>query len=176
MALARRPGVARLLTVLTVALAELVLATGAADVAAQARMQRASVTLGAPRVLSVSPVSTAQLLDAVRRADPQGRYAMAVTEIPKASDSDPPMLAVDSARLARVASWWPQYGRLSAADFLARLNALLPGNPASPQDAAMMACLRAIGVEPGGRFDMNAFRPEVQRALEDGIKAGHAGA
>ncbi len=127
MALARRPGVARLLTVLTVALAELVLATGAADVAAQARTQRASMTLGAPRVLSVAPVSTAQLLDAVRRADPQGRYAMAATEIPKASDSDPPMLAVDSSRLARVASWWPQYGRLSAAEVAARLH---PGGPA----------------------------------------------
>lgn len=67
-----------------------------------------------------------------------------------------------------------QVARLTAAGFLARLNALLTSNPPGPHDAAMMACLRDIGVEPGERFDMNAFRPDVQQALEEGVKAGHA--
>ncbi|MEN3310333.1 MAG: putative transport system permease protein [Micromonosporaceae bacterium] len=126
--LARRPGTARLLTVLVVALAELIFATGAADVAAQARTERVSVTLGAPRVLSVAPVPAAGLLGAVRRVDPQGRYAMAVSTVPPASDGDPPLLAVDASRLPQVASWWPEFGPLSAARVAARLRP--PPSPA----------------------------------------------
>jgi putative ABC transport system permease protein len=124
--LARRPGTARLLTVLVVALAELVFATGAANVAAQARTERVSVSLGAARVLSVGPVPVAGLYGAVRRVDPQGRYAMAVATVRAPSDSDPPLLAVDSTRLAQVVTWWPEYGSRGAAQVAAKLRPPAP--------------------------------------------------
>jgi putative ABC transport system permease protein len=124
--LARRPGTARLVTVLVVALAELLYATGAADVASRARSERVTVALGAPRLLRVAPVPAARLLAAVRQADPEGRYAMAVSTIPSASGGDPPMLAVDAPRLARVATWWPEFGPLSAEQVAARLHPAAP--------------------------------------------------
>ena len=104
---ARQPGQARLLGLFVVLFALLGFAVTAADVAARARAERVTAELGAARVLDVRPVPARQLLSAVRAADPTGRYAMAVARLP---GDGPPVLAVDSTRLARVATWSGRYG------------------------------------------------------------------
>jgi hypothetical protein len=109
--LARQPSQARLLGVLVTLFAVLGFAVTAVDVGAAARTARVRAELGAPRVLEIKSVSTRQLLSAVRDADPDGRYAMAVAQLP---GDDFPLLAVDAARLARVAIWDSGYGPAAA--------------------------------------------------------------
>ena len=106
---ARRPGVDRVFVLLAVAVAVLGSAAGGWYSSTQARTIRARVDVGAERVLTVQAKSRAQLLDAVRAADPTGREAMAAvyTTSPLAGA---PVLAVDSTRLASVASWQSGYG------------------------------------------------------------------
>ena len=137
--LARRPGAPRLLALLVVAVAQLCLAAAATDVAARARDQRADVELGATRVLTVRPISRTALLHAVRAADPDGRYAMAVATVPRLNSSDPPLLAVDSTRLARVAVWGPEYGVPAPSAVAAALR--------PPAPAPIVLTTRSVGVE-----------------------------
>ncbi len=121
--LGRRPGAHRVFALLVVAIALLGFATTGFDVAAQARADRARIVTGAPRVLSVNPVTRLKLLQATRAADPDGRWAMAVSELPvgeQGAVGEPAKLAVDTSRLAAVATWRADYGgpgpaRLAAA-------------------------------------------------------------
>ncbi|MFC7763570.1 hypothetical protein ACFQY4_40155 [Catellatospora bangladeshensis] len=69
---ARRPGADRLVALTVVAVALVGYTVSAWDVAAGAARERAELTLGAPRVLTVFAVSRPALVDAVRRADPEG--------------------------------------------------------------------------------------------------------
>jgi hypothetical protein len=124
--LARRPGAARLLALLVVAVAQLGLAVTAAGVASRADSERVAVEQGAARVLDVTPVDRGQLLNAVRAADPTGRYAMAVATVPALVGTDSPTLEVDSTRLAAVANWRTQRGSLSAAQTAAALHPAAP--------------------------------------------------
>ncbi|MET7398948.1 hypothetical protein ABZS66_36265 [Dactylosporangium sp. NPDC005572] len=100
--LARRPVGARVLVVLVVALASLGFAAAAGTAVTQRQAVDADVSTGAPVVLQVGASSRTHLLSAVRAADPDGRYAMAVVPIP-ASAAAPAVLAVDATRLDRVA-------------------------------------------------------------------------
>ncbi|MGI5177329.1 FtsX-like permease family protein [Dactylosporangium sp. CA-152071] len=113
--LARRPGAQRLLLLLVAAVGVLGYAVTAADVAARDRDLAAQIGTGAPRVLSVAPLTRQQLLHAVRAADPAGDYAMAVAELPAGGPGEAPKLAVDATRLATVATWRDEYGDLDAA-------------------------------------------------------------
>jgi hypothetical protein len=79
-------------------------AAAAVDVAARGRAEQADVGTGATRVISVGPVGRQGLLAAVRQADPDGRFAMAAVRLP-ASKASPPAIAVDTTRLAAVATW-----------------------------------------------------------------------
>jgi putative ABC transport system permease protein len=111
--LARRPGVQRIFLLLSAAVALLAFAASAVDVAARDRSVAATVGTGAPRVLTVDHVTRSQLLQAIRAVDPDGRFAMAVAEVPPGRPGEAPKLAVDSSRLAH-ATVWPD-GSLSAA-------------------------------------------------------------
>jgi hypothetical protein len=111
--LARRPGVQRIFLLLSAAVALLAFAASAVDVAAQDRSVAATVGTGAPRVVTVDRVTRSQLLQAVRAVDPDGRFAMAVAEVPPGRPGEAPKLAIDSSRLAQ-ATVWPD-GSLSAA-------------------------------------------------------------
>ncbi|GAA3232583.1 FtsX-like permease family protein [Dactylosporangium siamense] len=113
--LARRSGAQRLVLLLVTAVAVLGYAVCAADVAAQDRDLAARIGTGAPRVVSVAPVSRDHLLQAVRAVDPDGRFAMAAAQLP---DS----LAVDTPRLSTVVDWLPSYGRRSSAEVAALLH------------------------------------------------------
>jgi hypothetical protein len=108
--LARRPGAARLLVVLALVLGTLGFAAASAEVAADGRAAEARWRLGAARVLQVQEASRTELLAAVRAADPEGRYAMAVASAPGGNPGDPSVLAVDTTRLAAVSLWAGWYG------------------------------------------------------------------
>ncbi|MET7397904.1 hypothetical protein ABZS66_30890, partial [Dactylosporangium sp. NPDC005572] len=102
-----------MMLLLVAAVAVLGYAVSAADVARQDRELAARIGTGAPRVVSVAPVSRHELLRAVRAADPSGAFAMAVAELPGTG------WAVDSSRLPAVVDQLPSYGSLHrAADLL----------------------------------------------------------
>ncbi|MCO8269786.1 ABC transporter permease [Actinoplanes sp. TRM 88003] len=107
----RQPGTDRVFALIVVAIALLALTVGTFAAGRTERIERADVELGAARVLTVSAASRTQLLHAVRRADPDGRYAMAVVVD---TGGTPPVLAVDSSRLAAVATWRGEYGPIGA--------------------------------------------------------------
>ncbi|MGH2871150.1 MAG: FtsX-like permease family protein, partial [Solirubrobacteraceae bacterium] len=99
---ARRPGVLRQARVLVIALCLACFAAAASSVANANRATTAQFEVGAETVVTVAPTGPATLKDAVRRADPQGRFAMAAIDLSTPSTR---LLAVDSSRLAAVASW-----------------------------------------------------------------------
>jgi len=105
-AMSRRPGTQRVLALLVVAVGLVTLAAVTTSTAADIRDHRVRVELGAPRVVTVETVSRAELLTKVRALDPPGDFAMAAATIPVGDDTTvPPILAVDSRRLAKVALW-----------------------------------------------------------------------
>ncbi|GIF67301.1 hypothetical protein Ais01nite_53360 [Asanoa ishikariensis] len=106
--LARRPGTHRVFALLVIAVALLGTAIGGWTAASDSRVERARHELGADRVLTVQARSRAQLVAAVRAADPGGRQAMAVVR--GLNGPATVLLAVDSARFAAVADWQPVYG------------------------------------------------------------------
>ncbi|WP_432835906.1 FtsX-like permease family protein [Dactylosporangium sp. CA-092794] len=124
--LARRPGVHRLaaLMIVTVALLSTSALTWSAG-RAEGRA-RAELEVGADRVLTVRADNRLALLDAVRAVDPGGAHAMAAVESVRSGGDR--VLLVDSPRLARVATWRPEYG-LDAAATAALLH---PGAPVPP--------------------------------------------
>jgi hypothetical protein len=124
--MSRQPGTDRVFALIVVAVALFATAAGGFSAGRTARTDRAGVELGAARVLTVQAANRVALESAVRRADPSGRYAMAA-----AVDlaSSPPILAVDTTRLAAVATWRSEYGPagvLPAATAAARPRATLP--------------------------------------------------
>ncbi len=114
LSLARRPGAATVLVVLVLAMGQLGFTVAAANVADATLARQTRVRLGAEQVVSVLPVPPSKLLAAVRAADPTGRYAMA-TALLAAHGTEPPLLAVDTTRLAAVATWLPEFGPVDAA-------------------------------------------------------------
>jgi hypothetical protein len=118
--LARRAGAQRLLAFVVVAVALLGFATIAASVGDAARTERARIEIGAPEAVPVAPLPASVLLAATRRADPDGRWAMAVVTSDDPQDPVPPVLAVDSGRLAAVTTW-PEAAGMSAHAAAARL-------------------------------------------------------
>jgi putative ABC transport system permease protein len=103
--LTRRPGASRLFALLVAAAAVAGYAGCAVDTGVLGRDEQARLGAGAERVLTVQPVSGRQLLAAVTAADPEAKWAMAVTQISSGGDVAMPGLAVDTGRLAEVATW-----------------------------------------------------------------------
>ena len=60
----------------------------------------------------------------------------------------------------------------SPEDFFNRLNRLLLTNPPEPDDPKTMARLATLGIAPGATFRMDAFTPEVRKAIEAGVADG----
>ena len=74
---------------------------------------RADVGTGAPTVLTVSVPRGGDLLEAVRAADPSGRYAMAVKDTAVRDYSGPSrVVAVDTTRLDAVSSWSSEWANV----------------------------------------------------------------
>lgn len=144
--LARRPGSHRLLVLLTVATALLGFAAAGVDVAARARHDRATVAVGADKVLQLDSVSMQLLLSAVRTVDPNGDYAMAVAPLPT-SDGELPGLAIDSPRLAAVAQWRDAFGPAGAAEVAKQLR------PVAAEPFILKADTLVVDVENANRPD-----------------------
>ncbi|AGZ44760.1 FtsX-like permease family protein [Actinoplanes friuliensis] len=106
----RRPGIDRVFALVAVAVAIFVSTAGVWSAGREARVQRSEVELGATRVLSVQASNRTALEAAVRRADPGGKNAMAAV-IDR--ESVPPVVAVDTSRLAAITRWRPEYGSLT---------------------------------------------------------------
>ncbi|GID66115.1 hypothetical protein Acy02nite_39960 [Actinoplanes cyaneus] len=103
--LTRRPGASRLFALLVAAAAVAGYAGCAVDTGVRGRDTQARLGSGAERVLSVEPVSGRQLLAAVRAADPDKTWAMAVTQLSSGGDTAVTGLVVDAAALEKVAIW-----------------------------------------------------------------------
>jgi hypothetical protein len=115
MRLARRPGAQRLLALAAVAVALLAFASIAVQVGSDQRTERARIDVGATRIVPVALAPAAALIDATRRLDPDGRFAMAAVLLPGDPILGSPVLAVDSGRLATTALWPHGTGMTAAA-------------------------------------------------------------
>lgn len=102
--IARRPGSARIASVLAVATCLLLVGVQAWAVAQRNRFERSAAETGANVVLHTRAASGRALLTAVRAADPGGRYAMAVIEAPT-NNTSTRLLAVDATRADRILLW-----------------------------------------------------------------------
>ena len=101
---ARRPGTARIASVLAVATCLLLVGVQAWTVAERNRAERSGAETGAAVVLQVRAPSSQALLDAVRKADPSGRYAMAAVQVTSDNQATE-LLAIDASRADRVLEW-----------------------------------------------------------------------
>jgi hypothetical protein len=99
--LARRTDLDHVVALAVVGVALAGAATFAVTSGAVARHDRATVELGADRIVTVAPVSADRLTADVRAADPTGRYALATVVTP-ASAAGGAVVAVDGQRLAAV--------------------------------------------------------------------------
>ena len=142
--LARRPGTHRVFALLVVAVALLATAVGGWAASSDGRAERGRHEVGADRVLTVQAGSRAQLLAAVRAADPSGRHAMAVVR----GNNGPAtaVLAVDSARFASVADWQHGYGGPPPATIAALLHPPAPAPLSTPDGQLTLDA----AVPPGG--------------------------
>ena len=98
----RRPTSLRQILVLAVATGLACFSVTGWAVAGSNRVTRANFVTGAARVLDVRVPGSGNLVSAVRRADPSGRYAMAAVVSIAPSQR---LLAVDASRLASVTDW-----------------------------------------------------------------------
>ncbi|MFF4878650.1 FtsX-like permease family protein [Micromonospora sp. NPDC000668] len=125
---ARQPRFRPLMALLTVVVAMLAFTAATSEVASAAYADRATVEVGAPRVVEVKASSRSHLLASVRAADPEGRSAMAAVVTNAASEAGTPVLAVDSDRLATVAVPHASYG----ADLAYIARTIRPDPPGAP--------------------------------------------
>ncbi|MEU4336102.1 FtsX-like permease family protein [Micromonospora lupini] len=125
---ARQPRFRPLIALLTVAVAMLAFTAATSEVASVAYADRATLEVGASRVVEVDATSRFHLLNAVRAVDPEGRFAMAAVVTNAAAEADTPVLAVDSARLATVTVPRSFYGA-SLADIGRAIRPDPPGEP-----------------------------------------------
>jgi putative ABC transport system permease protein len=119
----RQPGADRVLGLLVVVVALLALAIGGYTAGRSERADRSAFELGTARVLTVRAAGWTALEYAVRHADPGGRQAMAAVVD---RSSNPPILAVDSSRLAAIGAWRPEYGSIRALADAALVSPPLP--------------------------------------------------
>jgi putative ABC transport system permease protein len=166
--LSRRAGANRLFALLVAAVAVAGYAAGAVDVAARDRGVQAGLGTGADRVLTVVPVSRPGLLAAVRAADPDGRYAMAAVWLPE-DKSHPPVLAVDTTRLAAVAQWPAGGPRPAEATKL-----LHPPAAARPvlHSADLSFDVTARDFAPGREVSMTALVSPVEDLSDEQVPLG----
>jgi putative ABC transport system permease protein len=138
----RRPSVLRQLLPLTAATAVLLFAVGSFFLASSNRSLVAHFDVGAARVVDVTPPPLFNLEAAVRRADPSGREAMAVTYY---SSPTGELLAVDTSRLAAVGVWPSALAPESLAALARQLSPRVPPGVSFSGDALRLT----LGVAKG---------------------------
>ncbi|GAA5013972.1 hypothetical protein [Actinopolymorpha pittospori] len=142
---ARRPETHRLFALVTVAIALVTTAFVGWDTTSRSQWDRAALEVGADRVLTVDADDPAQLLAAVRSADPSGTNAMAVVDQPSRA-GDPSVLAMDTSRLGVVTGWRKEYGG-DVAQVAAALSPVAPRPVTLTTDRLVVD---ASGTDPAG--------------------------
>ncbi|MBV1852353.1 hypothetical protein [Catellatospora tritici] len=122
-AIARVPGAARLVVLITVAFGLLGFVLTAYDTSGRAWAERARVQTGAAQVVTVQDTTAPLLLAAVAKVDPRGDYAMAVSRYRNSGMQL--IMAVDSSRLPNVANW-PQDATVGPAEAARLLHPVEP--------------------------------------------------
>ncbi|WP_305782359.1 FtsX-like permease family protein [Symbioplanes lichenis] len=148
--LARRSGATSLLALLVAVSGVAAYVTCAIGSGLRDRNVIAEQGTGADRVLTVTPVSPWKLLSAVRAADPDGRFAMAVVRTEGNHNGEPAGLAVDSPRLATVATW-PGSGP-QAAEVARALRPAVPQEPVVIPGRDVSLRVDASNLPSGGRM------------------------
>lgn len=71
---------------------------------------------------------------------------------------------------------WPQPAKIDtpSPDIFPTVNFLFQFCPPNPSENALLARFAKINVGPGQTFDINKFSPEIQQAINDGIKDSNA--
>ena len=70
---------------------------------------------------------------------------------------------------------WPKIGELpSGAENFPYVNFLFQFCPPHPSESALLARFATLHIGPGQTFDLNKFSPEIQQAIQDGIKDSDA--
>jgi hypothetical protein len=160
----RRPAALRQTVLMTVACCLICFAVETWAVAGSNRVVRADFGVGAPRVLQVETGPNVNLVDAVRAADPSGRYAMAVEELQSPGKN---LLAVDATRLAKVAFWPAGVSRAS----LQRIARWLEGRLAPPLlltgSAVRMTVAESGAVAPPLDLEFNLLDNANNSAVAD---------
>ncbi len=157
----RRPANLRQILVLAVATGLATFAVTGWAVAGTNRLTRANFVTGAATVLDVHVPEGVNLVTAVRRADPRGRYAMAAVVSLSPSQN---LLAVDAARLARVTDWPTSTSRYSLRRIIRWLTPKLTPPLVVTGSQVRMTVRLAAAVNP---------EPDLQFSLIDG--AGYPG-
>ena len=117
--LARRGDLANLMVPLLLAVAVLAFAASTTATSDAWRVSRADAEVGAARSFDAS-VSPGRLVQVTHEVDPDGRYLMA-TVVNNGGDDMSRGVYVDSARLAKVASWDPSWSTRSVTELARRL-------------------------------------------------------
>ena len=150
--LARNPGLLARYLVVAVASAVLVFSVSLVVIMQRNVRLRADNQLGAAQVVHVQPVTPGRLLLAVRAADPSGRDAMAVEQLAgPIYGGKSRVVAVDTARLARVSYWQPGWAGLDGPQVH---HLLAPPHPAPLELRGTSVTMRVVG----GHF---ATRPSI---------------
>ena len=102
----------------------------------------------------------------------QDQYKLVPLSHPGASSTPPPDNVPLKAGVDAKTPVPKQVLALSPEDFFNRLNRLLVTNPPEPDDPKTMARLATLGIAPGATFRMDAFTPEVRKAIEVGVADG----
>jgi putative ABC transport system permease protein len=152
--LSRLPQISRHVVVLAIAVGLATFAVSGWAVAGNNRSVQATFEVGASRVLTVDARPGVDFLDAVRRADPSGREAMAVV-VENASDGS--TLAVDSSRFAAVASWPLGLSTKSAATIATKLSRA-PGPPVTVSGSAIRVSVDLLkAITPAPQLQLSLF-------------------
>jgi putative ABC transport system permease protein len=109
---ARSPSALNPAMIIAVGVALSIFATQVLALSLRNQGLRADVGTGASTVLTVSVPPGGDLLEAVRAADPSGRYAMAVKDTAVGDSGPSRVVAVDTSRLEAVSSWSSQWANV----------------------------------------------------------------
>lgn len=118
--LGRAPSVLYVAVMVSIGVSLATFATQDAVLAIRLQDARASAVVGASRALQVQVPSTLSLVDAVRRADPSGRNALAA-QVFTTGTGVGRLVAVDTSRLSAVSAWSSSWSGMSASELRSRL-------------------------------------------------------
>jgi hypothetical protein len=160
--LGRSPSVLSTAVMVTVGVAIAVYASQTAVVGTRLQDDRTAARLGASTVLSVSVPGDVTLVDAVRRADPGGRTAMAA-EVLTGGTGVGRLVAVDTARLSAVSSWQTGWSGRSAAE----LTKLLAPTPAESMTLRGSELRLSLDDVRSAQIDTDQSEVDLQVVVQD---------